>query len=131
MQKSPVYTDVVREVHEFLCRRVEVCDRAGIPLDRLMVDPGFGFGKTLQHNLALLEGLAEMRIADLPLLVGLSRKRMLGAITGREVQDRVHASVAAALFAAQRGAHMLRVHDVGATADALEVLSAVQTARVV
>ncbi len=131
MQDDPVYDDVVAEVHDYLAARVAACEARGIARDRLMVDPGFGFGKTLDHNLALLSHLERTRVADLPLLVGLSRKRMLGAITGRDVGDRTVASVAAALLAAERGADLVRVHDVGATADALKVLSALNPARVV
>ena len=131
MQDDPEYDDVVADVHAYLAARVAACEARGIARERLMVDPGFGFGKTLDHNLALLSRLEQTRVADLPLLVGLSRKRMLGAITGRDVGDRTVASVAAALLAAERGADLVRVHDVGATADALKLLSALNHARVV
>jgi len=123
MQSDPRYDDVVEEVRNYLAGRVARCREAGVAAERLMVDPGFGFGKTLEHNLALLARLQDVRCDDLPLLVGLSRKRMLGALTGRDVAARLHASVAAALLAAERGADLLRVHDVAATSDALKVLT--------
>jgi dihydropteroate synthase len=105
---------------------VTVACAAGIARERLLVDPGFGFGKTLQHNLQLLRGLAAIAPHGVALLAGLSRKSMLGQITGRAENRRVFGSVAAALIAAQHGAHILRVHDVAATRDALEVLQAVR-----
>lgn len=126
MQHSPHYADVVSEVRDYLSTRVDCCVAAGVDPARLMVDPGFGFGKTMAHNTELLSRLQDLRCRDLPLLVGLSRKSMLGAITGRAVGERVHASVAAALLAAQRGADLLRVHDVAATSDALKVLTALR-----
>ncbi|PKW00194.1 dihydropteroate synthase [Amycolatopsis echigonensis] len=124
MQQDPRYDDVVAEVREFLQDRMDTCLRAGIPREHLVVDPGFGFGKTLEHNLALLRSLD--RFADLgaPVMAGLSRKAMLGRLTGRPVGQREAASVAAAMVAARRGAKILRVHDVAATADALTVLAA-------
>lgn len=124
MQQDPRYDDVVAEVREFLRDRMDACLRAGIPREHLVVDPGFGFGKTLEHNLALLRSLD--RFADLgaPVMAGLSRKAMLGRLTGRPVGQREAASVAAAMVAARRGAKILRVHDVAATADALTVLAA-------
>ncbi|MBK7898703.1 MAG: dihydropteroate synthase [Azonexus sp.] len=125
MQAHPCYGDVLSEVSSFLGRRVEACVAAGVDEDRLLVDPGFGFGKTLQHNLALLRSLGRVAPRGLPILAGLSRKSMLGALTGgRPVAERQAASVAAALLAVQRGAHLLRVHDVAATKDALAVLAA-------
>lgn len=126
MQAAPQYQDVVAEVRGFLARRVEACVAAGIPRARLILDPGFGFGKTLEHNLALLARLGDIADLGLPVLVGISRKSMLGAITGRAVGERLTASVAAALIAAERGASILRVHDVAATVDALKVLEAVR-----
>lgn len=129
MQDAPAYGDVVAEVRGFLLDRVAACCVAGIPRDHLVVDPGFGFGKTLKHNLALLDGLADTAPMGLPVMAGLSRKGMLGALTGRGVADRCAASVAAALLAAQRGATILRVHDVAATVDAVAVLRAVSPAR--
>lgn len=125
MQQDPCYRDVVAEVRDFLLARVAACVEAGIPRDRLLLDPGFGFGKTLAHNLSLLRNLDVLAATGLPVLAGLSRKSMLGAILGgRPVDGRLHASVAAALLAAMRGACILRVHDVGPTVDALAVLGA-------
>lgn len=126
MQVAPHYRDVVAEVAEFLRRRLDACAAAGIGGDRVVVDPGFGFGKNLAHNLALLRGLPELAGLGAPLLVGLSRKGMIGELTGRAVGERTPGSVAAAVLAAQRGAAILRVHDVAATRDALEVLVAVE-----
>ena len=121
MQQSPRYEDVVAEVRDFLAQRLAAAERAGIALERIVIDPGFGFGKTYEHNLALVRELATLAQLGVPVLAGLSRKAMLGRITGREPAARVHASVAAALFAAERGARILRVHDVTATRDALSV----------
>ena len=126
MQRNPRYADVVAEVRAFLAERIAACVAAGIARERLLVDPGFGFGKTLAHNLRLLAALGEIGPAGIPVLAGLSRKRMIGELTGREPAQRVHGSVAAALLAAQRGAAMVRVHDVAATCDALRVLAAVE-----
>ncbi len=124
MQEKPGYDDVVEEVGSFLAQRAAVCEAAGISANQIVLDPGFGFGKTLQHNLDLLRGLPLLARAGYPLLVGISRKSMLGAITGRETGDRVAASVAAALLAVQGGAAIVRVHDVAETADALKLLAA-------
>jgi dihydropteroate synthase len=125
MQDTPVYDDVVREVGDYLRARVGAAEAAGIARARIVVDPGFGFGKTLEHNLALLRGLSAFSGLGGALLAGLSRKSMLGRLTGREVGERVHASVAAALAAVKNGAHIVRVHDVAATRDALAVWNAV------
>lgn len=124
MQQSPYYGDVVAEVCLFLASAVKRCRQAGIADERLVLDPGFGFGKTLEHNLALLRQLTAISSEGLPVLAGLSRKSMLGAITGRSVGQRLSASVAAALLAAQNGAKILRIHDVAATKDALAVWQA-------
>ena len=126
MQQQPDYADVVQEVGSYLARRIELCLAHGIARDRLLADPGFGFGKTLQHNLDLLRELPQLEVlAGAPLLVGMSRKSMLGAITGEQQPDqRLGASVAAALLAAQRGAKVIRVHDVKATHQALQVWQA-------
>jgi dihydropteroate synthase len=126
MQLDPRYADVVREVKEYLAARVAACERAGIARSRIAVDPGFGFGKTFEHNLALLRALGEFRGLGAALAVGLSRKSMLGRITGREVGERLAASLAAALAAVARGADIVRVHDVAATRDALAVWQAVE-----
>ena len=127
MQQSPHYDDVVKEVGDYLAARVAAAGQAGISRDRIVVDPGFGFGKTLAHNLALLRELGRFRELGVALLAGLSRKSMLGALTGRGPMERVHASVAAALIAVQNGAHIVRVHDVAATRDALAVWNALQS----
>jgi dihydropteroate synthase len=126
MQHDPQYQDVVREVREYLSGRVQAARAAGIATERLVIDPGFGFGKNFEHNLALLQGLPALASLGVPLLAGLSRKAMLGRITGRNAAERVHASVAAALFAAEQGARILRVHDVLATRDALAVWCALR-----
>ena len=125
MQANPSYADVVGEVRAFLGERVAACESAGISRERIVVDPGFGFGKTAEQNLALLRGLPELAALDVPVLAGLSRKSTLGQITGRPVEGRLAASLAAALLAAERGAKIVRVHDVAATRDALAVLAAV------
>ena len=125
MQQNPSYRDVVAEVRDFLAQRIAACEAAGIPAERLLVDPGFGFGKTLDHNLTLLRRLQEVTRLGRPLLVGLSRKSMLGTLTGRPVEERQAASVAAAVLAVERGAAIIRVHDVAETVDALAVTRAV------
>jgi dihydropteroate synthase len=126
MQAAPMYDDVVADVHRFLAERIFAAEMAGIPKSRLVVDPGFGFGKALEHNIALLARLDAFSNLGVPVLAGLSRKRTIGELTGRDAtDDRVHGSVAAHLIAAQRGAMLLRVHDVAATVDALKVWHAV------
>ncbi|WP_025916000.1 dihydropteroate synthase [Herminiimonas sp. CN] len=125
MQDDPHYADMVDEVTGFLRERVAVLQAADVSRSRICIDPGFGFGKTLSHNLALLKGIASMQEAlDLPLLAGMSRKSMLGAITGQPVEKRLAASLAAALVATANGARILRVHDVAETIDALAVWQA-------
>lgn len=126
MQHDPHYDDVVAEVRAFLEERLTAARAAGMAGERLAIDPGFGFGKTLEHNLALLRHLREFAKLGVAIVAGLSRKSALGLITGRAVDERVNASVAAMLIAVQRGAHIVRVHDVAATRDALMVLAAVQ-----
>ncbi len=126
MQQAPHYDDVVAEVREFLVARARACEAAGIARERIVVDPGFGFGKTLAHNLALLRALPEIAAAGYPVLAGLSRKSSLGTITGRPVEERMPASLAAALAAIARGASIVRVHDVRETVDALKVWLAVR-----
>jgi len=125
MQAAPHYEDVVREVKAFLRERMAAAASAGIAGERVAVDPGFGFGKTVEHNLELLRRLPELVELGVPVLVGLSRKSTLGAITGRPASERLAASLAAALLAVLRGATIVRVHDVAATRDALAVLAAV------
>lgn len=129
MQQSPHYADVVDEVKQFLRARVQVCEAAGIARERLVIDPGFGFGKTLQHNLALLKHLGELAELDLPILAGLSRKSMLGTLTGRAVDEREFAGVAAHLMAVTHGARLVRVHNVVAMRDALAIWNAVEEYR--
>jgi dihydropteroate synthase len=126
MQDAPRYDDVVADVHRFLAERIFAAEMAGIAKKHLVVDPGFGFGKTIAHNLALLAQLDRFTELGVPVLAGLSRKKTIGELTGRsDPHDRIHGSVAAHLIAAQRGAMLLRVHDVAATVDALKVWNAV------
>ena len=126
MQQLPLYHDVVAEVQAFLQARVAAAQAAGIAQERLVIDPGFGFGKNLEHNIALLQHLPALQAIGVPVLVGLSRKSMLGKIGNLEVHERVHISVAAAVVAALRGAKIIRVHDVKATRDALTIVNAVE-----
>ena len=138
MQAAPHYDDVISEIARYLADRVRACEAAGIARDRIVIDPGFGFGKTVEHNLTLLNRLAEIDLGEIdiagitppgvPILAGLSRKSVLGRITGRPAEDRLAASVAAALIAVERGARIVRVHDVAATRDALAVWAAVRQA---
>lgn len=123
MQAEPRYSaDPVADVSAFLQARVAACEAAGIPAERLVLDPGFGFGKELAHNLALLRGLRRLASLGYPVLVGLSRKSLLGDLTGRAVGERVHGSVALAVYAVLNGAAIVRVHDVGPTVDALRAI---------
>lgn len=128
MQNNPCYDDVVSEVREFLLGRVDACVSAGVDEKRIIIDPGFGFGKTLQHNLALLAHLDVLVDTGVPVLVGLSRKSMIAAMLGRPMDRRAAASAALAMIAAQKGAAMVRVHDVAETADALNVAACVAAA---
>ena len=123
MQHNPSYDDVVQEVAHYLNQRIEICKQAGIDETRLVLDPGFGFGKTLKHNIALMQHLSDLSQAcGLPLLIGMSRKRTIGELTGKNApSDRVGGSVAAALASVARGAQIVRVHDVKETVDALKV----------
>jgi len=121
MQLRPEYVDVVAEVSAFLRERVEVLRALGVADDRIVLDPGIGFGKSVEHNIELLRRQRELLVLGLPLLAGWSRKSTLGAITGRAPSERLPASIAAALAAVQSGAHVVRVHDVAATVDALKV----------
>jgi dihydropteroate synthase len=129
MQDAPRYDDVLTEVRNFLAARVAACEAAGIARERLAIDPGFGFGKALEHNLALLAGLPALAEAGLPVLVGVSRKRMVGAMTGRGEGERLAGSLAAAVVAVERGASIVRAHDVHETVDALAVVAAVRAMR--
>jgi dihydropteroate synthase len=126
MQRAPCYDDVVSEVRAFLTARVRACRDAGIGAERLLVDPGFGFGKSGAHNLTLLRRLGELAADGPPVLVGLSRKSLLGTLTGRQPADRLAGSVALAVIAALNGARVIRAHDVAPTLDALKVVAAIQ-----
>ena len=128
MQDKPHYSDVTSEVSEFLSGRLEACKVAGISHQNLCVDPGFGFGKMDTHNLALLHNLASLQSLQVPVFVGLSRKRMLGSVTGKGINDRTAAGVAAAVLAVGSGANIVRTHDVGVTVDALKMVKAVREA---
>jgi dihydropteroate synthase len=125
MQVNPSYTDVVAEVTDFLVSRATACVDAGIQKDRIMLDPGFGFGKTREHNITLVKQLQQLATLDYPLLVGLSRKSVLGQVTGNDVDARLYASIAAAVVSAMKGAKIVRVHDVKATVVALKVVKAI------
>jgi dihydropteroate synthase len=127
MQQDPEYADVVSEINQFLLERAEVCERAGIARERIVVDPGFGFGKTSQHNLDLIRAVPQFVATGYAVMVGISRKSVLGRLVGKDAGGRLAASVSAALLLAQRGAHILRVHDVQATVDALKVWQAVES----
>lgn len=129
MQASPVYGDVVAEVLAFLLERALDCERAGIRRDKIVLDPGFGFGKRIEHNLALLRHLGHFTSQPYPVLVGISRKSMLGGLLDRPVEERLAGSLAAATLSAWLGAHIIRVHDVAATRDALKVITAVKAAN--
>jgi dihydropteroate synthase len=129
MQQEIHYDDVVEEVLAFLRQRIAVCEAAGILRSRLILDPGFGFGKTVRHNWLLLQNLHCFKSLGLPILAGISRKSMLGAVTGRPVDERVHAGVAAAMLALRGGAAIIRTHDVAPTVDAIKIHCAVEGAR--
>jgi dihydropteroate synthase len=124
MQAEPQYQDIIQEISDFFDARIEACLEAGIARELLILDPGFGFGKTLVHNYQLLAQLPSLHAFHLPLLIGLSRKRMIGELLQRDVNERLAGSLAGALIAAQQGARILRVHDVAETADVLAVMSA-------
>ncbi|MFL1455246.1 dihydropteroate synthase [Marinobacter sp. GN3S48] len=128
MQDNPEYRNVRREVSSFLTERMRVAEAAGVRPDNIILDPGFGFGKTLEHNLQLLNSLEQLHILGHPLLVGVSRKSMLGHITGREVNERLPASLAAATISAMKGASIIRAHDVRETVDAVRVVTAMKEA---
>ena len=129
MQQAPAYGNVVDEVAAWLAARAAACEAAGIPRELITVDPGFGFGKTLRHNLELLAGLPRIKALGYPVLAGLSRKSMLGQMLDREAAERLPGSLALAVLAAERGAAIVRVHDVRETADALAVLAALREAQ--
>ncbi len=127
MQFNPDYKNVIDEVKQFLKERVELLISKGIEKERIAIDPGFGFGKNLEHNLSMLTNFADFSTLGLPVLAGISRKSMLGKITGKDTNQRIAASVAAAIMAADRGAKIVRVHDVAETVDALKLWAAVNT----
>ena len=127
MQHDPVYGNVASEVLDFLLGRARDCRDAGIPARQILIDPGFGFGKTLQHNMRLLRALPEFVASGYPVLVGISRKSMLGQLTGQAVDRRLHASLAAAVLAAHAGVSIVRVHDVAETVDALKIVAALHS----
>lgn len=128
MQDNPSYRNVCQDVSSFLSERLRVIERIGVHSDRIILDPGFGFGKTVQHNFQLLSALAQLKQLGHPLLVGMSRKSMLGHVTGRDVSERLSASVAAATIAAMKGASIIRAHDVRETMDAVKVVAAMEEA---
>ena len=129
MQQSPRYDDVVAEVAAFLAGRARALEQAGVASERIVLDPGFGFGKTLEHNRTLFRGLPAIAALGYPVLAGVSRKRMIGDITGRPVAERAPGSIVAAVLAVQNGARLLRVHDVRETVDALAIWAALRPER--
>ncbi len=129
MQRAPKYRDIIEEVIGFFEQRITACIKAGIKHHQIILDPGFGFGKTLSHNYELLNRLGELKVLELPLLIGLSRKSMLGNLLNREAKERLAGSVAGGIIAAQKGANILRVHDVAETLDSLKVLQATNNYR--
>ncbi len=125
MQENPGYRDIPGDILDFLSKRITACRDAGIDDEKIVIDPGFGFGKTHEHNIRLLASLDRFQELGMPLLVGLSRKSTLGALTGKDVEERLPAGIAAAILAVERGAHIVRTHDVDETIDALKIASAV------
>jgi len=125
MQDEPAYTDIPGDILSFLSERVSACQAAGIERDRIVIDPGFGFGKTHEHNVRLLASLERFQELGMPVLVGLSRKRTLGALTGKAVNERLPSAIAAAVLAVERGANIVRTHDVDETVDALKIANAI------
>ncbi|WP_405120193.1 dihydropteroate synthase [Pseudomonas leptonychotis] len=129
MQQNPQYPDVVAEVREFLLERLTACAAVGIGAERVILDPGFGFAKTLEHNLSLFKHLQSLHVLGRPLLVGVSRKSMIGKVLGHEVGERLYGSLALAALALSKGAHILRVHDVAQTVDVVRMIAAVEAAE--
>jgi dihydropteroate synthase len=129
MQQNPQYPDVVAEVREFLLERLTACAAVGIGAERVILDPGFGFAKTLEHNLSLFKHLQALHALGRPLLVGVSRKSMIGKVLGHEVGERLYGSLALAALALSKGAHILRVHDVAQTVDVVRMIAAVEAAE--
>jgi dihydropteroate synthase len=130
MQKDPKFSNVVEEVKTFLLARAECCESGGVPKQSIIIDPGFGFGKNLQHNIDLFKAIPDFVATGFPVLVGISRKSMLGQLSGKAVDLRLPASLSAAVLAAQAGAEIIRVHDVGETVDALNIASALQNGKI-
>ncbi len=128
MQQSPHYVDIVEEVSQFMEARVAACEAVGIPRNRLLLDPGFGFGKTLEHNLQLFAKMGTLRPVGLPLLIGVSRKRMIGDLLGRPLDQRLPGGLALAALAVASGARIIRVHDVAETVDVVRMVEAVRAA---
>ena len=129
MQQNPQYPDVVAEVREFLLERLAACAAVGVGAERVILDPGFGFAKTLEHNLSLFKHLQSLHVLGRPLLVGVSRKSMIGKVLGHEVGERLYGSLALAALALSKGAHILRVHDVAQTVDVVRMIAAVEAAE--
>ncbi len=129
MQDSPQYADVLVEVGDFLAERMSACAAVGIPAERILLDPGFGFAKTLEHNLSLFKHMDALHALGRPLLVGVSRKSMIGKVLGHEVGERLYGSLALAALALSKGAHILRVHDVAETVDVVRMIAAVEAAE--
>ena len=130
MQKDPKFSNVVEEVKNFLLARADSCESGGVPKQSIIIDPGFGFGKNLQHNIDLFKAIPDFVATAYPVLVGVSRKSMLGQLSGKAVDLRLPASLSAAVLAAQAGAEIIRVHDVGETVDALNIASALQNGKI-
>ncbi len=128
MQDDPRYPNILQEVHDFLEERIAVCEAVGIARERIVIDPGFGFAKTLEHNLVLFRHLQALHGLGLPLLVGVSRKSMIGKVLGREVDERLYGSLALAALAVAKGARIIRVHDVAETVDVVRMIHAVESA---
>jgi dihydropteroate synthase len=129
MQNDPRYEGVTAEVLRFLRERMDICVAAGVPVERIVLDPGFGFAKTLSHNLSLFKHMEQLHALGRPLLVGVSRKSMIGQALGRDVEHRLHGSLALAALAVAKGARILRVHDVAETVDVVRMIAAVQAAE--
>ncbi|MGI9264434.1 MAG: dihydropteroate synthase, partial [Gammaproteobacteria bacterium] len=129
MQVKPTYSDVVEDVYAFLSDRIDACVGAGIDSQKIILDPGFGFGKTLEHNLSLMDGLERFVATGHPVLIGVSRKSMIGTVLDRPVGQRLHGGLSLAAIAAYKGAHILRTHDVGPTLDAIAMAAAVRQGR--
>ena len=129
MQDNPVYEDVVKDVGQFLLQRAQICEEAGISKDAILFDPGYGFGKSLEHNYALVKHLPTLMALGYPVLVGMSRKSMIGNLLNRKVDERLAGSISLATIAAQMGAHIIRVHDVKETADAVNIVKMLNTIK--